>query len=289
MTRRERWIPYAFLLPAFIGLLLFQLIPIIFGLGRSLYGVNFTSGTGLVQFVGLKNFQDLFSDPVFWNAFRVTLVFNLFVNPIQVVLALGIAVLLNAKLRGIGFFRTLFYMPIGVSLTVTTVIWGLLLDRDSGLVNGVLNALGIQSQAFLQSPGQALPSLILLLSWKGIAFWTLILLAGLQSVSPTLYEAAEVDGASDWQRFWGITLPLMRRPLAYVLISATVGNFLLFIPVQILTKGGPQGSTSVLMYEAFRSGFIGIDMGRATAITSVLFVFVAALVALQSWILREKS
>ena len=164
MTRRERWIPYAFLLPAFVGLLLFQLIPIIFGLGRSLYGVNFTSGTGLVQFVGLKNFQDLFSDPVFWNAFRVTLVFNLFVNPIQVVLALGIAVLLNAKLRGIGFFRTLFYMPIGVSLTVTTVIWGLLLDRDSGLVNGVLNALGIQSQAFLQSPGQALPSLILLLS-----------------------------------------------------------------------------------------------------------------------------
>jgi len=289
MTRRERWIPYLFLLPAFAGLLLFQLIPIVFGLGRSLYGINFTSGTGLVQFVGLKNFQDLFSDPVFWNAFRVTLVFNLFVNPIQVVLALGIAVLLNAKLRGIGFFRTLFYMPIGVSLTVTTVIWGLLLEQDSGLINGVLNALGIQSQAFLQSPGQALPSLILLLSWKGIAFWTLVLLAGLQSVSPTLYEAAEVDGASGWQRFWRITLPLMRRPLAYVLISATVGNFLLFIPVQILTKGGPQGSTNMLMYEAFRSGFIGIDMGRATAITSVLFVFVAALVALQSYLLREKS
>lgn len=289
MTRRERWIPYLFLLPAFAGLLLFQLIPIVFGLGRSLYGINFATGAGLVEFVGLKNFQDLFSDPVFWNAFRVTLVFNLFVNPIQVVLALGIAVLLNAKLRGIGFFRTLFYMPIGVSLTITTVIWGLLLDRDSGMINGILNALGIQSQAFLQSPQQALPSLILLLSWKGVAFWMLVLLAGLQSVSPTLYEAAEVDGASGWQRFWRITLPLMRRPLAYVLISATVGNFLLFGPVQILTKGGPQGSTSVLMYEAYRSGFIGIDMGRATAITSVLFVFVAALVALQSWILREKS
>lgn len=287
MTRRERWIPYMFLLPAFAGLLVFQLIPIVFGLGRSLFGINFASGEGLVHFVGLQNFRAIFDDPVFWNALKVTLIFNVFVNPIQVVLALALAVLLNAKLRGIGFFRTLFYMPIGVSLTITTVIWGLMLDRDSGMVNGVLNSLGIPSQAFLQSPEQALPSLILLLSWKGVAFWTLVLLAGLQSISPTLYEAAEVDGASGWQRFWRLTLPLMRRPLAYVLISATVSNFLLFAPVQILTKGGPQGSTSVLMYEAYRSGFIGIDMGRATAITTVLFVFVAALVALQSWILRE--
>lgn len=287
MTRRERWIPYAFLIPAFAGLVVFQLVPIIFGLGRSLFGVNFASGSGQLGFVGLENFRDIFTDSVFWNALRVTLLFNLIINPLQVGLALVVALMLNAKLRGIGVFRTVFYIPVGVSLTVTTIIWGLILDRDSGMVNGILNSLGLPSQPFFQSPNQALGSLILLATWKGIAYWMLILLAGLQGISRTLYEAAQVDGATGTQTFFRITLPLMRRTLAYVLITDTVVNFLLFAPVYILTKGGPQGSTHLLMYESFRSGFVGINLGRSTAITAVILVFVAGFVALQSWLLRE--
>ena len=287
MTRRERWIPYAFLLPAFLGLLIFQLVPIVFGLGRSLYATGFGELAGRLNFVGLQNFRDLFADPVFWNALKVTLLFNLIVNPLQIGLALGVAILLNAKLRGIGLFRVLFYLPVGVSLTVTTIIWGLLLNPDSGLVNGLLTRLGLPAQPFFQDPSQALLSLILLVTWKGVAYWMLILLAGLQSIPRSLYEAADVDGASGLQAFRSVTLPLMRRPLSFVLVSDTVVNFLLFGPVYILTKGGPQGSTHLLMYEAFRSGFIGIDLGRATAVTAVIFVFVATLVALQTWLLRE--
>ena len=287
MTRRERWIPYAFLLPAFLGLLIFQLVPIVFGLGRSLYATGFGELAGRLNFVGFQNFRDLFADPVFWNALKVTLLFNLIVNPLQIGLALGVAILLNARLRGIGLFRVLFYLPVGVSLTVTTIIWGLLLNPDSGLVNGLLTRLGLPAQPFFQDPSQALLSLILLVTWKGVAYWMLILLAGLQSIPRSLYEAADVDGATGTQAFWSVTLPLMRRPLSFVLVSDTVVNFLLFGPVYILTKGGPQGSTHLLMYEAFRSGFIGIDLGRATAVTAVIFVFVATLVGLQTWLLRE--
>lgn len=287
MTRRERWIPYAFLLPAFAGLLVFQLVPIVFGLGRSLFATGFGDLAGKLKFVGWGNFRDLFADPVFWNALKVTLLFNVVVNPLQIALALGVAVLLNARLRAIGLFRVLFYLPVGVSLTVTTIIWGLLLNPDSGLVNGVLTSLGLPAQPFFQDPSQALGSLILLVTWKGVAYWMLILLAGLQGIPKSLYEAANVDGATGLQVFWRVTLPLMRRPLAFVLVSDTVVNFLLFGPVYILTKGGPQGSTHLLMYEAFRSGFIGIDLGRATAVTAVVFVFVATLVAVQSWLLRE--
>lgn len=287
MNRSERWTPYAFLLPAVAGLLLFQIVPIVFGLGRSLFGVSFGSGSSELRFVGLENFRDLFTDPIFWNALRVTLLFNLIVNPLQVGLALGVAVLLNAKLRGIGVFRTLFYVPVGVSLTVTSIIWGLMLDPEAGMVNGILTGLGLPAQPFLQSTNQALGSVILLVTWKGVAYWMLILLAGLQGIPKSLYEAASVDGATGGQTFRHITLPMMRRPLAYVLITDTVVNFLLFNPVYVLTKGGPQGSTHLLMYEAFRSGFLSVDLGRAMAVTAVLFVFVAMLIALQSRLLKD--
>ena len=289
MTRRERWVPYAFLLPAFAGLLVFQVTPILFGLGRSLFATGFGVDAGRLVFVGLENFRDIFTDPVFWNSLKVTLLFNLVVNPVQVALALAVALMLNAHLRGISIFRTLFYIPVGVSLTVTSIIWGLLLDRDSGLVNGVLNALGLPSQPFLHSANQALGSLMLLVSWKGIAYWMLILLAGLQAIPRSLYEAASVDGAAGVQVFRHVTLPLLRRPLAFVLITDTVVNFLLFNPVYILTHGGPQGSTHLLMFEAFRSGFVGINLGRATAITAVILVFVGGFVALQSWLLRDDA
>ena len=287
MTRRERWIPFAFLIPALAGLLVFQLVPIFFGLGRSLFTVNFASGSGQLGFAGLENFRDIFTDPVFYNALKVTLIFNFFVNPIQIGVSLLIALMLNAKLPGIGVFRTIFYVPVAVSLTIAAIIWGLMLDRDSGMVNGVLSALHLPIQPFLQSPTQALASIMLIVSWQGIAYWMLILLAGLQGIPKSLYEAASIDGATGVQALRHITLPMMRRVLAFVLVSNTVANFLMFGPVFILTRGGPQGSTSTLMFESFRSGFIGINLGRATAITTVILVFIAALVVLQTHLLRD--
>jgi multiple sugar transport system permease protein len=133
----------------------------------------------------------------------------------------------------------------------------------------------------LSSPGQALPSIILIASWIGVGYWMFFFLAGLQGIPPTLYEAAAIDGATPVRAFFHITLPLLRRVIAFVLVADTTANFLLFAPVYILTHGGPQGSTDLLMYEAYRSGFIGLDVGRATSITTILIADLLLVVGAQ--------
>jgi multiple sugar transport system permease protein len=156
-----------------------------------------------------------------------------------------------------------------------------MLDPQSGLVNGILLSVGLPAQPFLSSPSQALPSIILIASWIGVGYWMFFFLAGLQGIPPTLYEAAAIDGATPVRAFVHITLPLLRRVIAFVLVADTTANFLLFAPVYILTHGGPQGSTDLLMYEAYRSGFIGLDVGRATSITTILIGILLLVVGAQ--------
>jgi len=138
MNRSERFVPYLFLLPALLGLLLFEFLPVLYSLGRSLYAVSFGLDGGGLIFVGLDNFRSLFTDPVFWNSLKVTLIFNVVLTPLQVILALALALLVNVPVRGVGIFRGLFFIPVGVSLTVTSLIWSLMLDSQSGLLNGIL-------------------------------------------------------------------------------------------------------------------------------------------------------
>jgi len=279
MTRNERWIPYLFLLPAIAGLLVFRLLPMVYAIGRSFYTTTFGQA-GLV-FVGSANYSALFSDPTFWQSLRTTLIFNVVANPLQTVLALMLAVLVSLPLRGIGLFRTLLFAPVGVSITVATIIWGLMLDPDSGLINGILIGLHLPPQPFFTSPDQALLSIVVIATWKGLGYWMLFFLAGLQSIPQSLYEAAAIDGATRLKAFWYITLPLLRRVIAFVLVADTTINFLLFAPVYVQTQGGPQGSTNLLMYEAYRSGFQDIDMGRATSITTILLLLILVIVAIQ--------
>lgn len=285
MTRAERFVPYAFLLPAFAGLLLFHLLPIVYSLGRSFFTT--VLGSGSLHFSGLENYLGLFSDPVFWKSLGQTLLFNLIVNPLQTALALGLALLVNVRLPGIGLFRSVFFIPVGVSLAVASVLWGMVLDSQSGLLNGLLIGLGLPPQPFLDNPGQALGSIVAIASWKGVGYWMIFFLAGLQGIPRSLYEAAAIDGASPLRSFFAITLPLLRRTTAFVLIADTAANFLLFVPVAVLTGGGPVGATNFLMYESYRSGIVGLDMGRATAITVIILLLLLGTVALQSRFLRE--
>ena len=287
MTGRERLIPYVFLLPALALIVIFNLFPTIATLIESLHGNSLVRG-GRV-FVGLGNFNRVLNDPVFWKSMQVTGLFSVLVNPIQVVLALGLALLANSRVRGISIFRSIYLLPVAVSINVTTVVWGLMLNSEGGLINGMLTLVGIERQPFLISPSHALWSIIILATWKGVPLWTLFFLAGLQGIPQTVVEAARIDGAGRWQSFRFVTLPLLRGVLLFVLVADTVANFLLFAPVLLLTKGGPQLSTNLVMYETYRRGFVYGDLGVSSAMLSLMLLLVFAVIGVQFTLLRRRT
>ncbi|MYE78307.1 MAG: sugar ABC transporter permease, partial [Chloroflexi bacterium] len=227
-----------------------------------------------------------FNDPIFWKSLQVTVVFSLVVNPLQIALALGLSILINQRLPGIGIFRSIYLLPVAVSLNVTAIVWRLLLDKNTGMVNGILFQLGIERQPFLHSVDQALWSIILIASWIGVPLWSLFILAGLQNIPPPVLEAAKIDGANAWQSFTRVTLPLLRRVLAFVLVADTVANFLLFAPILLTTQGGPQLSTNLILYETYRRGFLYGDLGASAAMLSVMLLIVFVIVGIELYVLR---
>ena len=250
--RTPAWVPYAFLAPALAGLLLFRVVPIVISLVGGLYG---TALTGETVFNGLDNYRGLVGDPEFWSSVRVTLLFNLVINPLQVALAFLLALLMARPGRGVGLMRTAVLLPITVSIALTSVLWNLLLDPGVGPVNGLLRTMSFPAQPFFRSEAQALPALVAICTWRGVGYWMLFMLAGLGAIPPEVNEAATIDGANRWRRLMHITLPLMRRTFGFVLVADTAANFLLFAPVYIITNGGPNGSTALLMFEAYRAAF----------------------------------
>jgi multiple sugar transport system permease protein len=289
MTRRRSvYIAYLLLLPALVCLAVFRLYPIATTFAGSLYSQSIMQA-GKEVFVGLNNYARLFRDPVFWQSFWVTIKLNVVINPLQVMIALGLAIMVNQRFRGIGFYRLLFFIPLGVSLPIASIVWRTLLDPNSGLINSMLNGFGIPSQPFLISKDQALWCIVAVATWKGASFWMIFLWAGLQDIPAQLYEAARIDGAGPFGRFVRITFPLLRRPLLFVLITDTAVNFLLFVPMFLLTRGGPSYSTNVLMYEAYKSGFIYGDMGRSLALVTVLLLLVVATVAAQFGLFSQEE
>jgi multiple sugar transport system permease protein len=278
--RQRVWIAYLLLLPALICLAVFRLYPIAAAVFGSLVTDSLTE-PGSQVFVGLRNYLQLFADPIFWQSLWVTIKLNLVINPLQVILATLLAVMANQRFRGISFYRLLFFIPLGVSLPIASILWRIMLDPNSGLINSVLNVFGIPSQPFLINENQALWSIVAVATWKGVSFWMIFIWAGLQNIPRELLEAATIDGADRFRRFLRITLPLLRRPLLFVLVTDTAVNFLLFVPMFLLTRGGPSYSTNVLMYEAYKSGFIYGDMGRALALVVILLLLVVATVMVQ--------
>ena len=276
-----------FLLPAVLLLVIFNLYPTLATLNESLHAKSFISNSNV--FVGLENFERILRDPVFWKSAQVTLVFSILVNPIQIVLALLLALLANQRVRGISLFRSIYLLPVAVSINVTTIVWGLMLDSNAGLINGILAQLGIAKQPFLTAPSHALWSIILLATWKGVPLWALFFLAGLQGIPESVIEAAKIDGASRWDAFRLITLPLLRGVMLFVLVADTVANFLLIAPVLILTQGGPQLSTNLIMFETYRRGFVYSDLNTSAAMLWVMLLFVLIIILFQAFALRRRD
>ncbi|KKB12672.1 hypothetical protein VE25_05930 [Devosia geojensis] len=274
----------ALLAPALIGLVVFRLYPIALAAGDSFFNVL----RGQRVFVGFDNYIALLTDSIFWNSLWVTLWFNLLINPIQIALALGLALLYVQQFKGVTFYRILFLIPIGVSLPTAVIIWRIMLSQD-GLVNGVLGIAGVPAQPWLTAQSLALYSIIAIATWKGISYWMIFIIGGLQNISPEIYDAAKVDGVKPWQQLFYITIPLLRPTLLFVLVADVSINFLLFAPIFMLTQGGPADSTNVLMYEAYKSGFIFGDMGRAMAIIVVVVAILLVIVGLQFRLLSGKG
>jgi multiple sugar transport system permease protein len=283
--RTRWWVPYAFLAAALAGLIAFRFVPIVIALVGSLYS---TSIRGETIFSGLKNYLEVLDDPSFWSSVWITLLFNLVINPFQVVCALCLALLVRRPTRFVNMFRAAFLLPMTVSIAITSVLWGLLLEPSLGPVNALLRSLGLPAQAFFRSGDQAFWTLIGVATWKGAGYWMVFLLAGLIAIPKEFDEAASIDGASAWQRFRYVTMPAMRRPLAFVLVADTSINFLLFAPVYIITHGGPNGSTHLLMFEAYQSAFAFLNHGRSMAISAIILLIILAVALVELRLFRQR-
>ncbi|HYH32531.1 MAG TPA: sugar ABC transporter permease [Pseudonocardia sp.] len=273
------------LLPTVVAIAATRILPALEAVRSSLFH-SLPGGLRPAEFVGLDNYVTLLSTEAFRDTLVRTVVFNLVINPLQIGIALLVAVLFVQRLHLRGLWRTLVFVPCTIPIVGSSIAWGAALGPD-GPVNALLAAVGLAPQPFLTSADQALACIILIASWIGIGYWMMFLIAGLQEIPAEYYEAAKLDRAGPIRTFFSITLPLLRRPLLFVLVADTVANFVLFVPVQMLTGGGPESSTSLLMFDAYRTtfGYGSRNLGAAEVV--ILTVIMLVIVALQFRLLRE--
>lgn len=277
-----------FVLPALINFAVFRYYPLFWAAGTSFW--NYSLLGGFKEFVGLDNYvRALTSDPAFWGSMRVTLTYVVGKVPFQIVLALALAVFANQPRRGMGVMRALIFIPVVTSFIVVSIVWGMILNRDVGLLNSILQSVGLPRLEYLTSTSNAMPTIIVISTWKDVGYSVIILVAGLKGIPKEYYEAAIVDGANGWQRFVNITLPLLRRVLMFVIVTTTFFSFQVFIPVYQLTRGGPGRATNVIVYEVYRKAFVFGEMGYASAL-SILLLFVLLVMSLiQMRLLRSED
>lgn len=285
MKRKELyWALLVFLAPAVLALVVMRILPAAQALIESLFKTNVFSGEK--TFVGVDNYVSLFENPDFQNTIAVTILFAFLVNPIQVFSALLLALLFVRAFPFSRLLRSLIIFPIAVPPAVAAVMWSAVY-RPDGLANGILKSLGLSTQGFILDEEQALMAIIVMLSWIGVGYWMLFLIAGLNDIPDEIYEAARIDGAGYIRQTVSVTMPLLGRPLSFVLVATTISNFLVFAPVLILTRGGPVGSTSLLMYDIFLRAYSFGDIGRANAGVFILILLMVTAVSLQFFLLRK--
>lgn len=279
-TRRRRLLTaYAFMLPSLAVMALFMFYPLIRAAWLSLTNYSFF---GTSQFIGLGNYTKLLHDPQFWNDLGNTAYYAAVTTPVSIVLALGLALLLNRRgLPGRGILRAAIFLPAVVSLAVAAIPFRLMFTPSIGLVTYWLGALGIHASDWLNSTTLAMPAVIIVGIWKDVGFYMVIYLAGLQTIPREFYEAARIDGASTWQRFRRITLPLLNNTTMFVTIIALIASFQAFDQIYVMTQGGPAFSTETLVMLIYRQGFQNFSMGYASAIGYVLVLIILLFSLLQ--------
>ncbi len=285
---RYKLTPYLFLLPAIALLGLTVFLPAIqaFSLSFTQYEYDLTQAP---QWVGLANFQRLWSDKVFWQTISNTLIYLVGVVPVLVILPLLLAILVNQKLRGINWFRTAFYTPVVISMVVAGIAWKALYTQN-GLLNQFLAKIGLSDGIpWLTEPKLAIWSVMLVTIWKGLGYYMVIYLAGLQAISPELYEAAAIDGSDGWQKHLDITIPLMRPYLFLVTVISAISATKVFEEIYIMTQGGPRNSSKTVVYYLYERAFQDLDINYACTIGLILFLGILGLSLINLKLTRESN
>jgi multiple sugar transport system permease protein len=287
--RREALTGALMVSPSVILLIVFFFIPV--GLAFVLAFTNARLISPSIQFVGLDNFTRLFQDPLFWKSLRNTLYFAVLVVPLQSAFALLLALLVNIRIRGTNFFRTLYFVPVVTSIVVVSILWQFMYQPD-GLINNVLQSVSfnvIQGADWLNNPGTAMPAIIFMSIWQAVGFHMVIWLSGLQTIAPELYEAAGIDGAGPWEKFRYVTWPGLRNTRTFILVTISIAALSLFAQVNIMTNGGPLDATTTVVFQAVRIGYQQQQTAYASAISLVFFLLVLTVSLVQRYLTREKG
>lgn len=280
-------VAWLMLVPAIILMVTFLIIPIILTFGLAFTNARLISPEP-ARFIGLDNFTRLFSSPTFWRSLQNTVVFALVIVPVQSAIALGLALLINAKVRGVNFFRTVYFLPVVTSMVVVSMLW-MFMYQPNGLINVLLAKIGIDGPDWLGDPRTALFAIIVLSIWQAVGMHMIIWLSGLQTIPGELYEAAALDGAGPWRQFLHVTWPGLRQTATFILITITIAAFSLFTQVNIMTQGGPLDATSTVVFQAVRTGFQQQQTGYASAISLVFFAIVLVVSLIQRYFTRDKE
>jgi multiple sugar transport system permease protein len=284
LAGRDGLVALFFLLPNIVGFLAFSALPIFAAFVLSFFDWDLLIGA---KFNGLQNYIQLFKDDIFRSSLLNTIYFVVVSVPLAVVVGLLVAILVNQPLRGMTFFRSVFLLPY-VTLTVAiSLVWKWLYLPDVGLINRVLALVGIHGPAWLTDPVWAMPGLILLSVWKSFGYNMVLFLAGLQGIPDSLYEAAMIDGASGWQRFRYVTIPMLSPITFFVIVISTIGSFQVFDQALVMTNGGPGVATTTLVLYIYQVGFQSFHMGYASAIAWVLFAIIFVFTVIQFWFQRR--
>ena len=281
---RTRWAPYAFLVPQLVLVGLFALYPFVYNFVLSLEEFGLAGS----EFVGLANYRQVFCDPVFWTAFRNTLYYTVLTVPVTTGLALLAAVALNQKIRGRVLFRTIFLFPNLVSWVVIGLVWQWMYSVNYGIFNQILRALGFSGLRWLQDPALTIPSIAVASIWHDLVYYMVVFLAGLQSIPPSYYEAAQIDGAGGWSQFRDITVPLLRPILFMVLVLCMVNSFRVFDQIYVMTGGGPGRASLMLVNYIISIAIEEMRMGYASTVSVILFLVTFTLTVVQRRLFRDK-
>ena len=276
--------------PAVLLLIVFFFIPV--GL---CFALAFTNARLIspepARIIGFENFSRLFGDPLFWKSLRNTFYFAVVVVPLQSGFALLLALLVNAKIRGVNFFRTLYFVPVVTSIVVVSILWKFMYQPD-GLINNLLQTLSfnvVQGTDWLNNPTAAMPAIMFMSIWQAVGFHMVIWLSGLQTIPGELYEAAELDGADKWQQFRYVTWPGLKATRTFILVTITIAALSLFAQINVMTQGGPLDATSTMVFQAVRVGYGQQETAYASTISLVFFVLVLTVSLVQRYLTRERG
>jgi len=275
-----------FLIPSLIGFAIFYFAPMVISVFISLTDWNgldrlFAEGFVRQHFIGLTNYKDILASPEFWKVLKNTFTYIILYIPLMLIVSISVAGLLSQKRRGVGAFRVIYYIPVLTSWVAASLIWKSILAPQYGAMNNILALFGIEGPGWLLDEKWAMPAIVLVSVWKDMGFFGLILLSGMVGINRSYYEAAEIDGAGAWTRFLKITLPLLTPSIFYVLIVSLINSFQLFPQIMIMTDGGPNGATQVMVERIYKYGFRYFKMGYASAFSWILFVIILIFTAIQ--------